>query len=108
MFSHFLIKTDDFYNNRAKIISKSQMEDICKIALEVLKKDSKWGNVELDINCINAPAIKVTYKHTIRCNLIFGGCTAVATSQFIENVLDKQKMCKLLPLKAEIKGRIYI
>lgn len=72
------------------------MEEISKIVFEVLKDHSlEWKNIEVDVNCSNAPAIKVTYKpKALRCNLIFGGCTAVPTSQFIESVLDKQQICK--------------
>lgn len=105
----FVIKTGDFYNNRAKIISKNQMEEICKIALEVLKDyDSTWENIELDMNCHNAPAIKVIYKpQAVRCNLIFGNSTAVATTHFIESVLDKQKMCKL-SLIVQYRLQLYV
>lgn len=65
------------------------------MTLQVLKQHSSvWQNIKVDRNCQNAPALKVIYKpRGIRCNLVFNASTSVATSQYIESVLDEQKMC---------------
>lgn len=64
--------------------------------METVKKfPMKWEQIITEKGFMKRPVIKATYKlYGIRCNLVFGGCASVATSQFIESLLNKQKMCK--------------
>lgn len=92
----FFYKLGDFYNNKAKLKSKNEISCISQMAMETLTKQPlKWQNVEIEMSFTKAPALKATYTlYGIRCNLVFGASTSVATTRFIESVLDKQKMCK--------------